>query len=36
MTVRRFLDSARGSLYMPPNAVEADFAPYEDSEIIFQ
>lgn len=36
MTVRRFLDAARGGLYMPPTAVEADFAPYEDSEILLQ
>lgn len=36
MTVRRFLDAARGGLYMPPTAAEADFAPYEDSEILFQ
>jgi Protein of unknown function (DUF2384). len=36
MTVRRFLDAARGGLYMPPTSGEADFAPYEDSEIIFQ
>jgi len=35
MTVRRFLDAARGGLYMPPVAGE-DAAPYEDSEIIFQ
>jgi hypothetical protein len=36
MTMRRFLDAARGGLYMPPIATEADFVPYEDSEIIFQ
>ena len=36
MTVRRFLDAARGGLYMPPTAAEADLAPYEDSEIVFQ
>ena len=36
MTIRRFLDAARGGLYMPPTATEADFVPYEDSEIIFQ
>ncbi|WP_336975234.1 MbcA/ParS/Xre antitoxin family protein [Sphingobium aromaticiconvertens] len=36
MTVRRFLDAARGGLYMPPTTAEADFAPYEDSEIVFQ
>lgn len=36
MTVRRFLDGARGGLYMPPTLDEANFVPYEDSEIIFQ
>ena len=36
MVVRRFIDAARGGLYMPPTADEADFPPYEDSEIIFQ
>lgn len=36
MTVRRFLDAARGGLYMPPNAADAAFVPYEDSEIVFQ
>jgi len=35
-TVRRFVDAARGGLYMPPSADEADFEPYADSEIIFQ
>lgn len=36
LTVRRFLDGARGGLYMPPNAIDDDFQPYEDSEIIFR
>lgn len=36
MIVRRFLDAARGGLYMPPNAADVGFAPYEDGEIIFQ
>jgi len=35
MTVRRFLDAARGGTYMPPNAADIGFAPYDDSEIIF-
>lgn len=35
MTVRRFLDAARGGLYMPPTEAEADFAPYGDDEILF-
>ena len=36
LAVRRFLDAARGGLYMPPNAVDAAFTPYEDSEIVFR
>jgi hypothetical protein len=36
MMIRRFLDAARGGLYMPPNAADADYVPYEDTEIIFQ
>ena len=36
MTVRRFLDAARGGLYMPPAKAEADFVPYEDDEILFR
>ena len=36
MTVRRFVDAARGGLYMPPTSEEANFAPYEDREIIFE
>jgi len=35
LTVRRFLDGARGGLYMPPNAVDAGFAAYRDSDIRF-
>lgn len=35
MTVRRFLDAARGGVYMAPNAADAGFAPYDDSEIVF-
>jgi hypothetical protein len=35
LTVRRFLDAARGGLYMPPNAIDAAFLPYTDSEIVF-
>jgi hypothetical protein len=34
LTVRRFLDAARGGLYMEPNAVDADFVPYGDAEIV--
>lgn len=36
MTVRRFVDAARGGLYMPPTAEEANALPYDDSEIIFE
>lgn len=35
MTVRRFIDAAGTGLYMPPTPDEADFRPYEDSEIVF-
>ena len=35
LTVRRFLDAARGGLYMAPNAIDAAFVPYTDSEIVF-
>lgn len=34
MAVRRFLDAARGGLYMPPNQLDAAFTPYEDSDIV--
>ncbi len=33
LTVRRFLDAARGGVYMPPNAVDAAFTPYTDADI---
>jgi uncharacterized protein (DUF2384 family) len=35
MTVRRFLDGARGGIYMQPNEVDRDFVPYTDDEIVF-
>lgn len=35
MIVRRFLDAARGGLYMAPNAADAAFVPYGDGELIF-
>ena len=35
MIVRRFLDAARGGLYMAPNAVDAAFTPYSDDELVF-
>ena len=36
MAVRRFLDAARGGLYMPPSTSDASFAPYEDGELTFR
>jgi len=35
LSVRRFLDAARGGLYMAPNAVDAAFIPYRDADIVF-
>jgi uncharacterized protein (DUF2384 family) len=35
LTVRRFLDAARGGLYMPPNAADIDFRPLADADIVF-
>jgi hypothetical protein len=35
LTVRRFLDAARGGLYMEPNAADIGFAPYDDTDIVF-
>ncbi|TAV62491.1 MbcA/ParS/Xre antitoxin family protein [Rhizobium leguminosarum] len=36
MTVRRFLDGARGGLYMRPNMLDEAFTPYEDTDIVFR
>lgn len=36
LTVRRFLDGARGGIYMQPNAIDEGFAPYDDKEIVFR
>ena len=36
LSVRRFLDGARGGLYMQPNAIDEAFAPYHDAEIVFR
>jgi len=33
--VRRFLDGARGGLYMPPNELDRGFRPYTDTDIVF-
>jgi hypothetical protein len=35
-TVRRFLDGARGGLYMQPNTIDEAFTPYDDTEIVFR
>ena len=35
LTVRRFLDAARGGLYMEPDEVDRNFIPYEDTDIHF-
>ncbi|HEV7275649.1 MAG TPA: MbcA/ParS/Xre antitoxin family protein [Devosiaceae bacterium] len=35
LSVRRFLDAARGGIYMPPNAADAGFSPYDDSDLVF-
>jgi hypothetical protein len=35
LTVRRFLDAARGGLYMPPNAADTDFRPLTNDDIVF-
>jgi hypothetical protein len=34
LTVRRFLDAARGGLYMEPNAADAAFEPYRETDIV--
>jgi hypothetical protein len=34
LTVRRFLDAARGGLYMPPNDIDRGFQPYTDGQIV--
>lgn len=33
LTVRRFLDAARGGLSVAPNAVDEGFTPYDDEDI---
>ncbi len=35
MLVRRFLDAARGGLFMPPNAADAAASPLSDEDIVF-
>jgi hypothetical protein len=34
LTLRRFLDGARGGVYMPPNEADAAFTPYADADIV--
>lgn len=36
LQVRRFLDAARGGLYMPPNGLDAGFAPSTDEDIVWR
>ncbi len=35
MAVRRFLDAARGGLYMEPNELDRAFHPYHDGDVVF-
>jgi Protein of unknown function (DUF2384) len=35
LTVRRFLDAARGGLYMNPNEIDQNFQPYSAADIVF-
>jgi hypothetical protein len=35
LTVRRFLDAARGGLYMAPNEADRGFRPATDADIVF-
>jgi Protein of unknown function (DUF2384) len=35
LTVRRFLDGARGGVFATPNAIDRGFSPYTDAEIVF-
>lgn len=35
MMVRRFLDGARGGLYMEPNDLDRAFRPYTDADVVF-
>lgn len=35
LTVRRFLDAARGGLYMEPNEIDAASAPYTEADVVF-
>jgi hypothetical protein len=35
LSVRRFLDAARGGLYMAPNELDRAFRPYTDADVVF-
>jgi hypothetical protein len=35
LSVRRFLDAARGGLYMPPNSLDAEAVALSDADIVF-
>ena len=35
LVTRRFLDGARGGLYMQPNEVDEGFAPYRDEDLVW-
>ncbi|QCI67442.1 MbcA/ParS/Xre antitoxin family protein [Phreatobacter stygius] len=35
LTVRRFLDAARGGFYMAPNSIDQGFRLYQDGDIVF-
>jgi hypothetical protein len=35
LTVRRFLDAARGGVHMQPNEADADSTPYADEDVVF-
>lgn len=35
LLVRRFIDAARGGLYMAPNELDKDFVSYTDGDIVF-
>lgn len=36
MLVRRFLDAARGGIYMPPNELDGAFRPYTAADVVFR
>ncbi|MBN9245046.1 MAG: DUF2384 domain-containing protein [Mesorhizobium sp.] len=36
MTVRRYLDAARGGLHMEPNDIDADPRPYDEADIVLR